>query len=272
MTIRRCQCLAAFGTLRSTSPCWLEPSAAGEAAGTADLVTAKINCLSLGEVAIINTRNCLIQAVTNPDNGIVSILGDEREEARSVMCQQIFILSRNSSLFMDTFMNLLLTGGSGTGKTKLANVVGYVFQKLGVLLTDNVLVLSPASLVSMWVGSTAGRTMGVLMKGLEGVVFIDEAYQIARAGKQSHGDEALGEIVNFLDKYIGLSVVIVAGYKDEMMKNFLGANEGLARRFPLRLDLSNYTPADLFNIFWKTVHANLPAVELDTPLKRYTAR
>jgi len=114
--------------------------------------------------------------------------------------------------------------------------------------------------------------MGVLMKGLEGVVFIDEAYQIARAGKQSHGDEALGEIVNFLDKYIGLSVVIVAGYKDEMMKNFLGANEGLARRFPLRLDLSNYTPADLFNIFWKTVHANLPAVELDTPLKRYTAR
>jgi hypothetical protein len=102
------------------------------------------------------------------------------------------------------------------------------------------------------------------MKGLEGIVFIDEAYQImpCQDGKlqtdtKSYGPEAITEIVNFLDKFVGLSIMIVAGYKREIDGCFFAANEGLQRRFPVRMALPPYTMNDLLNIFLKTTITRL---------------
>jgi hypothetical protein len=102
------------------------------------------------------------------------------------------------------------------------------------------------------------------MKGLEGILFVDEAYQIMpchdgkiEQGAKSFGPEAITEIVNFLDKFIGLSIMIVAGYKREMDGCFFAANEGLQRRFPIRMSLPPYTIDDLLNIFINAVTERL---------------
>ena len=62
------------------------------------------------------------------------------------------------------------------------------------------------------------------------------------------GPEAVTEIVNFVDKYIGMSIVIVAGYENMMKRCFMASNEGLPRRFPFQYVLRDYTDANLADI------------------------
>ena len=90
-------------------------------------------------------------------------------------------------------------------------------------------------------------------RGLECVVFIDEAYGIMGCtpkgklpkSQNSYGTTAITEIVNFLDVYRGLSILIVAGYEKSMKNCFFGANEGLNRRFPENYKLKDYSKEDL---------------------------
>lgn len=209
-------------------------------------------------------KRSILEAINDQENGIVSITGENRKDIREYLCKQIYILSKGSQTFMDAFLNMVFTGPAGVGKTKLANSVGFVYSKLGVLLNNEVVVVSPKDMIGEYVGQTAGKTAGVLMKGLESILFIDEAYQIMPCdnGKlisntKSFGPEAITEIVNFLDKYMGLSIMVVAGYEREMEGCFFAANEGLYRRFPNRLDLPSYTDSDLANIMLNVVNSKL---------------
>ena len=200
-------------------------------------------------------KSNLIKAITDEEDGIVSITGDTRTQIRNELCKQLFILSKGYRPFMDAFLNMVFTGPAGVGKTKLAKVFGFVFQNSGILLKGELVVVSPKDMVGEYVGHTAVKAAGVLMKGLESVIFLDEAYQImpCSEGKitdtKSFGPEAITEIVNFLDKNIGMSIMIVAGYEREMDGCFFGANEGLARRFPIRIGVPSYSNTDLLNIF-----------------------
>lgn len=137
-----------------------------------------------------------------------------------------------------------------THNTALAKVIGFVFSKSGILATDTVKIISPrADLVGQYVGHTAPRTRACLFECLESVLFIDEAYQLSSTGtEKDFGPESVTEIVNFLDKYIGMNIVIVAGYEDRMMKQFFPSNEGLSRRFPFRLLLQKYSTCELTDI------------------------
>jgi hypothetical protein len=59
------------------------------------------------------------------------------------------------------------------------------------------------------------------------------------------GKESITEIVNFLDKNIGLICVIAAGYEHETYGCFMGANEGMPRRFP---NIFNIQRMDFFKL------------------------
>jgi SpoVK/Ycf46/Vps4 family AAA+-type ATPase len=107
--------------------------------------------------------------------------------------------------------------------------------------------------VAAYVGQSALKTRKILANGLEGVVFIDEAYTLTPCSNAKNADtyseESVGELINFIDKFIGCTVIIVAGYKDKMIDCFLKFNEGMPRRFPKMIELSPYSSTDLFNIF-----------------------
>jgi len=220
-------------------------------------------------------RANFIEAITDTDNGIMSITGDSRSYIRNNMVRQLYILSKGYKPFMDAFLNMVFTGPAGVGKTKLAKAVGFMFSKSGILLFGDVIVVSPKDLVAGWVGQTAGQTAGVLMKGLESIIFIDEAYQIMDcvdgriAQGKSFGGESITEIVNFLDKYIGLSIMIVAGYQREIDGCFFGANEGLQRRFPIRWSLPVYSMIDLLNIFINEANRRLGGNNFTTEISLY---
>jgi hypothetical protein len=192
----------------------------------------------------------LKEAIEDPDLGFASIIG--RENVKNSIASQLYAFSKNYKTFTNSFNNICFLGSAGTGKTAIAKVLSFVYSKCGILTFETTKIVSRADLVAGYVGHTAMKTRAVLMETLEGVLFIDEAYQLGVSPldveKKDFGPESITEIVNFLDKYIGMNVVIVAGYKRQMLQNFFPTNEGLSRRFPYKITLKDYTTGELTDI------------------------
>jgi len=218
----------------------------------------------------------ILKALNDPDFGIKSLSGKARKFMRDSLCRTIYILSKGHQTFLGTFNNMIFMGSAGTGKTRLAQTVGFVYGTVGILVIGDTLVHSPKDLIGSYIGTTAPKTAGVLLKGLENVVLIDEAYQIMTCNNgvieksgASYGNESVVEIVNFLDKYVGLSIIIVAGYEKEIKGCFLGANEGLARRFLIQWILPNYSAYELFNICIAEIIKKLDKNIFDVLIAKY---
>lgn len=212
------------------------------------------------------TRKCLISALTDKKNGIDSLIG--RENIKDFLALQLYTFAQNPRIFFSNFQNMAIYGSSGVGKTKLAQVIGHVYASSGILVKNHVHVITKQSLTTAYVNESARITRKLLMANLEGVVFIDEAYDMTPPadflGRSiDHGHEAVTEIVNFIDKMIGLSIIIVAGYEKPMESRFMKANEGLPRRFPHKLVLKPYSAKELTSILIRFILETCPDLDLN---------
>ena len=204
---------------------------------------------------IANKRTSMASIIYDPDYGINSIKGKARNDMKTQLVKFIYMFFKAPTFYSGSFTNFMLTGPAGSGKTKVAMCIAHVLSNIGLLATSNVVSATKTTLVASFVGQSAKKTRDVLAHSLEGVLFIDEAYTLTPCkggGSNSDSDyekEAIGELVNFIDKFIGCIVVIVAGYKKIMHDCFLTFNEGIARRFPRVIDLPPYSSNDLWNIF-----------------------
>ncbi|MGI5421548.1 AAA family ATPase [Actinomadura luteofluorescens] len=146
-------------------------------------------------------------------------------------------------------LHMVFTGNPGTGKTVVARLVARIFKELGVLSSGHLVEASRARLVGRYIGQTAPKTRDVVQSAVGGVLFIDEAYSLTRsASENDYGPEAIAELLKALEDHRDDLVVIVAGYESEM-ERFLGANPGLASRFPTRVRFPDFSDAELVEIF-----------------------
>ena len=216
--------------------------------------------LGFNSLLIADKRKKITNIIDDSENGTQTLIGEARLEVRKTIYTQIVAFSKAPELYINRFNNYALMGGAGTGKTKLAGVLGNFFYNLGLLNTSKVIIVTRADLVGKYVGQTAPLTRKYLEGTLEGVLFIDEAYQLSGCpdkqgnfSSQDFGQEAITEIVNYIDKHIGLSVIIAAGYEDKIVDCFLSINEGMKRRFPNNLRLLDYTSKDLSLILYYNI-------------------
>ncbi|MGB9866866.1 MAG: AAA family ATPase [Bacillota bacterium] len=144
-------------------------------------------------------------------------------------------------------LHMIFSGNPGTGKTTVARVLGRMFKELGILKKGHVVEVERADLVGEYIGHTAQKTREQVHRALGGVLFIDEAYSLARGGEKDFGRECIDVLVKSMEDHRDELVLILAGYKEEMAK-FLTCNPGLRSRFPIQLDFPDYTAEELLEI------------------------
>jgi SpoVK/Ycf46/Vps4 family AAA+-type ATPase len=143
----------------------------------------------------------------------------------------------------------VFTGNPGTGKTTVARMMGKIYKKMGLLNKGHVHQVDRADLVGEYIGQTAPKVKEAFEKARGGVLFIDEAYSLARMNDDSKdfGREVIEMLVKEMSDPNLDFAVIVAGYPKEM-EHFLKSNPGLRSRFKQTFEFPDYMPQELNDI------------------------
>lgn len=185
--------------------------------------------------------------------GMDSIKKQVCELANKIRIERMSMAAGVSSAEL-TPVHILLTGNPGTGKTTIARKLGEVFKAIGLLPTSKVVERERRTLISVYQNESAKLMSKACDDAMGGILFIDEAYNLAPPSKGGGGSddkagvEAIEALMTRMENDRGKFVVICAGYRKNM-DEFLLTNPGLSRRFTNKMHIDDYTPDQLQQIF-----------------------
>jgi len=143
-------------------------------------------------------------------------------------------------------MHMMFLGNPGVGKTTIARIIAKVLFELGYTREEKLIEVTSKDLVGN--GNQTGiKTNKAILSALGGVLFIDEAYSLARSCGQA-GDECIATLIKAMEDYKNDLVCMFAGYTLEM-NDFVKANSGMQSRIAYTFTFNDYTNDELYQIF-----------------------
>ena len=176
-------------------------------------------------------------------------LKDVKEQVRKIaafarMKKDMETLGRTS---VPVALNMEFVGNPGTAKTTVARILAGIFQEIGILSSSQIVEAGRADLVAGYIGQTAINVKSVFKRARGKLLFIDEAYSLASDSQRDFGYEAINTIVQEMENNRSDTVVVFAGYPEEM-ENFFSMNPGLRSRVPFRISFPDYSTDEMAQI------------------------
>ncbi|MCQ2220679.1 MAG: AAA family ATPase [Prevotella sp.] len=186
----------------------------------------------------------------NKLNAMTGLSLVKKEVARMVLMARFHALRSYHNLEEKGFgrNHMLLLGNPGTGKTTVAKLLGEIFHRMGMLSKGHTVVCDRSTLLGQYVGETERKMRDILEKAKGGVLFIDEAYNLAiKDDEKDYGRHVIDALLPVLSDPDPDMIVIFAGYEDKMSALF-SLNPGLRDRFTISLHFENYSVDELLSI------------------------
>lgn len=182
-------------------------------------------------------------------NGILSL--KNRIDIMNKLVGLLYIFSKNYEIFINS-MNFSLCGNFNVGKSSLAKVIAFILKQ-SFLLSYGTLTFSKKNffLLPKEEFQSLIKTRLVLLNSLEGVLYIDQPYEITGCSdeiKNEYIEIIMDEIMYFMDKFKGSIVIIIAGDCNKIENCFYRFNHHLDRFFPHKFKLDNFTPEQFTNL------------------------
>ena len=191
------------------------------------------------------------QAPPSSSHMLAQLIGlkDVKEQVRKIaafarMKKDMETLGRTS---VPVALNMEFVGNPGTAKTTVARILAGIFQEIGILSSSQIVEAGRADLVAGYIGQTAINVKSVFKRARGKLLFIDEAYSLASDSQRDFGYEAINTIVQEMENSRGDTVVVFAGYPEEM-ENFFSMNPGLRSRVPFRISFPDYSTDEMAQI------------------------
>lgn len=179
-------------------------------------------------------------------------LEDLKKEIKNHISYLNFLKLRQEKGFKDSeriSLHSVFMGNPGTGKTTVVKMLGQIYKSMGLLSKGHVKEVDRAQLIGEYIGQTAPKVRKAIEEAKGGILFIDEAYSLAREADDSKdfGKEAIEVLIKEMSDGSSDIAIMVAGYPKEMGV-FLDSNPGLKSRFPNFFHFDDYMPEELFEI------------------------
>ena len=174
-------------------------------------------------------------------------------DVKEAVAEQLQFLITNDGNTDGHFLNTVIQGDPGCGKTSVAKILYEIWSSTGVFEDEDVefKIMNRSDFVGSYMGHTANKTRKILHKHSGHVIFIDEAYSLCGSEKDDYGKECIDELNSFMGEQLGKTIVIIAGYEDSLNKSYFSVNAGLRRRFNWYFTVQKYTSEELYKIFVK---------------------
>lgn len=163
-----------------------------------------------------------------------------------------FLVAKREGGNIPSLGHFVFMGNPGTGKTTVARVMAEVLYSLELIPSNIIQETTGLDLTGDFVGQTKTKVNEILRQAKGGVLFIDEAYNLAFG---PYGKEACDTIVAAMtSEEFKDVVIIIAGYAADIDK-MLHSNAGLKSRFNHYMEFPDWDANDCANFFMKKAEA-----------------
>ncbi|MDL4774727.1 AAA family ATPase [Actinomadura xylanilytica] len=143
--------------------------------------------------------------------------------------------------------HLVFTGNPGTGKSKIARILGRIYADLGVLTSGHLIEVDRSDLLGEYTTESALKVRRAVERALGGVLVVRDAHAFA-SPDATRGREMVDVLLTAVQAHSDDLVVVLTGPEGEL-NGLLKSHTDLAALFPRTVRFPDLTEDELVQVF-----------------------